>query len=147
MRIWILAVFLIAGCAGAKEAALRSALERVWNEGDMSVIDNAYTPELAHEIRSFIEENRALYPDIRIHIRDVVVKGDTWVTVWEATGTHKDLGQKVSIEGVSVRKRKGGVFVQETMFFDMKSVYDQLGFQVVPPDGLSPFDTRAASTR
>ncbi len=148
MRVSNLAlVVLLTGCAGAKEKALRSALEQVWNEGDMAVVDEAYTEELAYEVKQFILENRALYPDMEVEIREVVIRGDTWVSVWQVTGTHKDLKLKVSLEGVSVRKREKGKFVEERMFFDMKSVYDQLGFQVIPPEGVSPFDTEAAATR
>jgi hypothetical protein len=34
------------------------------------------------------------------------------------------------------------------MFYDMKSVFDQLGFRVLPPEGASPFDgVQAAASR
>ncbi len=129
----------LGGCGAAKEKAIESAMERIWNDGDLAVIDEAYTPELAHEVRRFVQENRDLYPDIEIEIGDVVIKGDTWVTVWAATGTHRDLNRKVRLEGVSVRKRADGRFVEEAMFYDMKSVFDQLGFQVTPPEGTGPY--------
>lgn len=128
------------GCAGAKEAAIKGAMHDIWNEGDLSVIDAAYSAELAAEVKEFVAENRALYPDIEVTVGDVVVRGDKWVTTWTVQGTHKDLGKAVVIEGVSVRTRTDGVFVEEKMFYDRKSVYDQLGFRVVPPEGVSPFD-------
>ena len=140
-----LALLLTVGCASAKQKALESAMDQIWNQGDLTLIDKAYSPELAPQIRQFVEENRALYPDIHIEIRDVVVKGNTFVTHWSVHGTHRDLKVPVTIEGMSIRKREGGVFVEESMYYDMKSVYDQLGFMVVPPEGASPFDPPTAA--
>ncbi len=143
MNRWILLLVPLAlGCAAAKEKALRDAMDRVWNDGDLSVIDEAYVPELAHEVRRFVEENRTLYPDIRVTMDDVIVRGNRYVSVWTVTGTHRDLGQEVTVQGVSVRTREGGQFTEETMIYDAKAVYDQLGFDVVPPEGVSPFVTR-----
>jgi len=129
----------ITAVAGAKDAAVKAAMEKIWEEGDLSVIDDAYEEELGNEIRRFVQENRDLYPDLKIEIVDSVIKGNRYVTVWEAIGTHKDLKRRVRLEGVSVRTREGGVFTEEKMFYDQKSIYDQLGFTVSPPEGLSPF--------
>lgn len=131
------------GCAGAKQKALESALYEIWNEGNLEIIDDAYEPELAYEVKEFVRENRELYPDIEIAIEEVIVKGPHFVTLWSVTGTHRAVGRSVTLEGVSVRRREGGRFVEESMFFDMKAVYDQLGFRVVPPDALSPFEAAA----
>ncbi len=131
--------------AGAKEAAVERAMQKIWQDGDMGVIAEAYEEELGNEIARFVQENRELYPDIEIDIVDSVIKGNRYVTVWTATGTHKDLGKKVSLEGVSIRKREGGKFVEEKMFYDQKSIYDQLGFVVSPPAGVSPFEAAAVS--
>jgi hypothetical protein len=145
-RIALVLALGLTGCASAiKEKAIEDAMDRIWNQGDLTVIDDNYTPELAHEIKTFVEENRALYPDIHVEINGVIVKGPYFVTEWTVTGTHRDLGKKVTLEGVSVRKRVDGKFVEESMFFDMKSVYDQLGFKVVPPEGTSPFDPPEAA--
>jgi hypothetical protein len=141
-RVALLLLPALVGCAAAKERALRDAMDRIWNEGDLSVIDAAYEPELAHEVKRFVEENRTLYPDIHVEIDDVIARGDRFVSVWTVTGTHRDLGVPVRVQGVSVRRREGGRFVEETMIYDAKAVYDQLGFRVQPPEGTSPFFTR-----
>lgn len=125
--------------AGAKDQAVETAMKKIWEQGDLSVIDNAYEVEVGNEVKRFVQENRDLYPDLKIEITDSVIKGNRFVTVWRATGTHKALGQRVVLEGVSVRTRTGGKFVTERMFYDQKSIYDQLGFQVIPPEGVSPF--------
>lgn len=135
---------LLSGCAGMKEQAVSRAMEQIWNEGDLSVVDRAYTPELAAEVKRFVTDNRALYPDIQVHIDNVIVKGDQFVTQWTVKGTHRDLGKPVTLSGVSIRRYEGGVFVEESMIYDLKAVYDQLGFRVVPPAGVQPFDTPGA---
>lgn len=129
--------------AGAKEDALEKAMEDLWEKGDLTVIDRAYAPEIAPKIKEFVVENRALYPDIQVSIDDVVVKGPYWISTWTVTGTHKDLKKPVTLKGVSFRVREGGLFVSESMYYDMKTVYDQLGFKVVPPEGISPFEPAA----
>lgn len=148
LRIVLLSLVPLAGCAGAKQAAVESAMYKIWNDGDLSVIDRAYEPELAWEIKRFVQENRDLYPDIEVSITDSVIKGNRYVTKWQVHGTHRDLDKPVTLDGVSVRKREGGVFVQEAMFYDMKSVYDQLGFRVIPPAGTGPYGSvDAAASR
>ncbi|MBM4365285.1 MAG: SRPBCC domain-containing protein [Deltaproteobacteria bacterium] len=128
-------------CASMKEQAVTRAMDRIWNQGDLTAIDEAYTPELAAEVKRFVIDNRTLYPDIKIHIDRFITQGDMFVTQWTVTGTHKDLHKPVTLHGVSVRRYEGGKFVEETMIYDLKSVYDQLGFRVVPPAGVQPFDT------
>ncbi len=132
------------GCATMKEQAVRGAMDRIWNQGDLSAIDESYTPELAEEVKRFVVENRTLYPDINVTIERVTTQGNIFVTEWTVRGTHKDLHLPVTLRGVSVRKYEGGKFVEQTMTYDLKSVYDQLGFRVVPPAGVMPFDTPGA---
>jgi hypothetical protein len=127
--------------AGAKDKAIENAMEKIWEQGDFSVIDEAYEEEIGNEVKRFVKQNRDLYPDLEIEIVDSIIKGNRFVTVWKATGTHIGLKKKVVLEGVSVRTREGGKFTQERMFFDTKRIYDQLGFEITPPEGLSPFTT------
>lgn len=127
--------------AGAKDQAIENAMEKIWEQGDLSVIDEAYEEEIGNEVKRFVQQNRDLYPDLQIEIVDSVIKGNRFVTVWRATGTHAALKKPVVLEGVSVRTREGGRFTEERMFFDTKTIYDQLGFEITPPDGLSPFTT------
>ncbi len=135
---------LLLACATVKERAVTDAMDRIWNQGDLSAIDEAYTPELAAEVKRFVVDNRTLYPDIKIHIDRFVTQRDIFVTQWTVTGTHKDLHKPVTLHGVSVRRYEGGKFVEESMIYDLKAVYDQLGFRVVPPAGVQPFDTPGA---
>jgi len=142
-----LAVFgaaLLSACAGAKQAAVENAMYALWNDGDLSIIEENYAPELQNGVREFVEEYREIYPDITVTIDDFISKGDRYITQWTVTGTHRDLGIPVTLSGVSVRTRSGGVFVEESLYYDMKSVYDQLGFRLVPPEGATPFGPQEA---
>ncbi len=127
------------GCAGAKQKAVEDAMYALWNEGDLTVIEDNYAPELQNGVREFVEEYRAIYPDVDVRIDEFITSGPYFVTLWTVTGTHKDLGIPVELSGVSVRVREGGQFVREHMYYDMKDVYDQLGFRLVPPEGATPF--------
>jgi len=139
----LVSLALLTGCAAAKLQIIEESMIDIWEHGNLARIDAAYEPELGHELKRFVTENRELYPDIRVSIVDSVIKGNRYVTVWTVTGTHKDLGRKVVLEGVSVRTREDGKIVEEHMFYDAKSIYDQLGFTVTPPAGLSPFSALA----
>jgi hypothetical protein len=130
----------LSGCSGAIEKRVRSSMDEIWVQGNLSLIDQKYEPELAYEVKAFVRENRTLYPDLELHIEDLVVKSGDIVTTWRVEGTHKDLGERVVLRGVSLRKIDKGKIVAEEMFFDRKAVYDQLGFTVTPPDALSPFE-------
>ena len=132
-------LMLLWACAGAKQAAVEDAMTAVWNRGEVERIDAAYAPELRNGAKEFVDEYRTVYPDLAVTIDDVIVKGDRIVTLWTVNGTHKDLGLPVTLEGVSVRTLDGRTIVEEHRFYDMKSVYDQLGFRLVPPDGATPF--------
>lgn len=142
MRILLPLLVLLPACASMKRQALEDAMEAIWERGDLDRIDAAYEPELAWEVRRFVEENRALYPDLELRIDDVIIQGNRFVTAWTVTGTHRDLGRRVELSGVSIRTREGGRIVEEQMFYDAKAIYDQLGFRVVPPEDLSPFVSR-----
>ncbi len=130
---------MLSGCAAAKSAAVQSAMHEIWDEGNLARIDEAYAPEVANAIKEFVVEYRTVYPDIEVEIVDSVVQGDRIVTLWTVRGTHKDLGKRVELDGVSVRTIGGGKIVDEQMYYDMKTVYDQLGFRMTPPDGATPF--------
>lgn len=135
-----LSLLAVAGCAkNIKGEAIASAMDKVWNEGDLTVLDEAYAPDAVNGVREFVVEHRALYPDITISVDDYVVSGPQIVTMWSATGTHKDLGKKVTIRGVSIRRIEDRKIVEEVMFYDQKAVYDQLGFQLIAPDEATPF--------
>jgi steroid delta-isomerase-like uncharacterized protein len=83
------------------KAAVQEFYERGWNRGDLSVIDELFSPEYQdHDAtaqtgtsgldgaRQFIETFRAAIPDLHVEIEDQYAEGSTVTTRWTATGTH-----------------------------------------------------------
>ena len=142
MRVLLRVLLLIAltGCASRQEKAVRNTMDAIWNDGNIPLIHQSYARSLTHEIKRFVVDIRELCPDIKVEIDDVIIKGPKMVTLWRVSGTHRTLGLPLNLEGVSVRTSQGGLFVDQQMFYDVKDIYDRLGFEVVPPKGLSPFE-------
>jgi steroid delta-isomerase-like uncharacterized protein len=104
------------------KAAVREFYDRGWNRGDLSAIDELFSPEYDdHDAaaqtgksgldaaRRFIETFRAAVPDLRVEIEDQYAEGSTVTTRWTATGTHEGtlMGvpathQRVEVSGISI---------------------------------------------
>jgi steroid delta-isomerase-like uncharacterized protein len=84
------------------KATVREFYDRGWNQGDLSVIDELFSPEYEdHDAaaqtgtrgldaaREFIEMFRAAIPDLRVEIEGQYAEGSTVITRWTASGTHE----------------------------------------------------------
>jgi steroid delta-isomerase-like uncharacterized protein len=84
------------------KAAVQEFYDRGWNRGDLSVIEELFSPEYEdHDAaaqtgttgldgaRQFIEMFRAAMPDLHVEIEDQYAEGSTVTTRWTATGTHE----------------------------------------------------------
>ena len=81
------------------------------------------------------------FPDLKIILDDIKIKGRKAFLNWTATGTHKGAlgdnpptGKKVKVHGFSVWtfKRKGKA-LREDAFFDNLEMYQQLGYTLKAP--------------
>jgi steroid delta-isomerase-like uncharacterized protein len=104
------------------KAAVREFYERGWNQGDLSVIDDLFSPEYDdHDAaaqtgtsgldaaRQFIRTFRAAIPDLHVEIEGQYAEGSTVATRWTATGTHEGalMGvaathRRVEVSGISI---------------------------------------------
>jgi steroid delta-isomerase-like uncharacterized protein len=104
------------------KAAVREFYDRAWNQGDLSVIDELFSPEYQdHDAaaqtgasgldaaRRFIEMFRAAIPDLHVAIEDQYAEGSTVTTRWIASGTHEGtlIGvpathRRVEVSGISI---------------------------------------------
>ena len=104
------------------KAAVREFYERGWNQGDLSVIDELFSPDYEdHDAaaqtgtsgleaaRRFIEMFRAAIPDLHVAIEDQYADGSTVTTRWTASGTHEGtlIGvpashRRVEVSGISI---------------------------------------------
>jgi steroid delta-isomerase-like uncharacterized protein len=104
------------------KAAIQEFYDRSWNRGDLSVIDELFSPgyrdhdAAAHTDRSgldaarqFIETFRGAVPDLHVEIEAQYAEGSTVTTRWRATGTHQGtlMGvpathRAIAVSGISI---------------------------------------------
>ena len=63
-------------------------LEEAWNNGNVDVVDELFTPELSARLKPLISAFRAGFPDWHCVIDDFVVEGDKVVNRWTGKATH-----------------------------------------------------------
>jgi steroid delta-isomerase-like uncharacterized protein len=133
------------------KALARRALEEVWNQGKLAVIDELTASNATYNdpnvpdgkftgpegMKKFVQIYRGAFPDVRITINDQIAEGDKVVTRWTATGTQK--GQLMGIAptnkhaivtGVDIARFHDGKVVEAWASYDMFGMLQQLG--VVP---------------
>jgi steroid delta-isomerase-like uncharacterized protein len=104
------------------KAAVREFYERGWNRGDLSVIDELFSPEYQdHDAtsqtgksrlegaRRFIETFRAAFPDLRVEIEDQYADVSTVITRWTASGTHE--GTLMGVPATRRHVEVGGISI------------------------------------
>jgi steroid delta-isomerase-like uncharacterized protein len=104
------------------KAAVREFYDRGWNQGDLSVVDELFSPEYQdHDAaaqtgasgpeaaRRFIEIFRAAIPDLHVAIEDQYAEASTVTTRWIATGTHE--GTLIGVPATHRRVAVGGISI------------------------------------
>lgn len=130
------------------KAAVQEFYERGWNRGDLSVIDELFSPEYEdHDAavqtgiggidgaRQFIETFRAAIPDLHAEIEAQYAEGSTVTTRWTATGTHEGtlMGvpathRRLEVTGISIdRFDEEGRFVEGWGNWDGIALLRQIG--------------------
>jgi steroid delta-isomerase-like uncharacterized protein len=130
------------------KAAVQEFYERAWNRGDLSVLDELFSPEYEdHDAtaqtgtgglegaRQFIQSFRAASPDLHVEIKDQYAEGSTVITRWTATGTHAGtlMGvpatqRPVKVSGISIdRFDEQGRFVEGWGNWDGIALLRQIG--------------------
>jgi steroid delta-isomerase-like uncharacterized protein len=132
------------------KAIVRRFIEEVWNKGNLSVVDELFTPNYEHHDVSSpdfgrgpeSEKKRATlyrtaFPDLRLTIEDIIAEGETVMTRWSCRGTHKgDLsgitptGKQFNITGVTIARLANGKLAEGYVNWDALGLMQQLG--VVP---------------
>jgi predicted ester cyclase len=63
-------------------------IDEVLNGGDLALIDELYSPELAPAARRWIQPFRSAFPDVRMEIVELVAEGDRVVGRFRCSGTN-----------------------------------------------------------
>lgn len=144
------------------KALARRAIEEVWNQGKLTVIDELVGSNATYHdanvpggkftgpegVKQFVQIYRNAFPDVRITIEDQIAEGDKVVTRWTAVGTHKGelmgiapTNKRATVTGIDFERFQNGKVVESFASYDMLGMLQQLG--VVP--SLTPAGTSAKS--
>ena len=161
LTVFAMVMLLIVGACGSEVAqteeemkALSERMLQVWNEGNLALIDELFTPDyVGHEVdtaedlvgadalKEWVTSVRTSYPDFNNTLEELIIKGDKIVMRWTATGTHTgsrgDLpptGKQVRFSGVTVSRVVNGKMAETWVFYNQAAVLLQLGFELVPPE-------------
>jgi len=125
----------------------RLIFEEVWNNKNTAAIDELMAADYVHHdpqspkfsdgregYKQLVAHYLNAFPDSHFTIDDEVQEGDTAVTRWTVTGTHKgDLptlpasGKTFSVTGITVARLKEGKFVESWNNWDALGLMQQLG--------------------
>jgi steroid delta-isomerase-like uncharacterized protein len=131
------------------KALIRRLLEEAVNKGNLSVVDESLSTDYVYReptvgekrgragSRELVTMYRNAFPDAKLTIDEQIAEGDTVVTRWTATGTHRGelfgvapTGKTVRVQGVLTSRIVNGKVVEETEIYDALGMLRQLG--VVP---------------
>jgi serine phosphatase RsbU (regulator of sigma subunit) len=122
------------------KARFRHYLEEAWNQSNLEVVDEIFDRYLSHQpdgsvlergpedVKRFVGEFRAAFPDLRINPDDQIAEGDKVVSHGTIRGTHQGefrgmapTGEEMEIEGMAVFR-----FSSEGKVVESWDSYDQL---------------------
>jgi steroid delta-isomerase-like uncharacterized protein len=144
---------------------VRRVFQELWNQGNLSVADQLFTPNYTHHDssspdfghgpeseRKRVTLYRTAFPDLRLTIEDLIAEGDTVMARWSCHGTHKgDLsgiaptGKPFTISGVTVARLLNGKLAEGYVNWDALGLMQQLG--VVPQLAKAQAVAATSSTR
>jgi predicted ester cyclase len=123
--------------AEENKAMLRRLVE-AHNEGNMEVMDELFTPELAEQAKQGFTAFRSAFPDWREEIVDVVAEEDRVVGRFKCSGTHRGemmgiapTGRRMEVDEVYFLRVQDGKFVEFWGLEDNLTRMRQLG--LLPP--------------
>jgi predicted ester cyclase len=123
--------------AEENKAMLRRLVD-AHNTGNMDVVDELFTPELAEQAKQEYAAFRSAFPDWREEIVDVVVEEDKVVGRFKCSGTHRGemmgiapTGRHMEVDEVYFLRVENGKFVEFWGLEDNLTRMRQLG--LLPP--------------
>jgi steroid delta-isomerase-like uncharacterized protein len=139
------------------------AFEGIWNSGDLDLIDELYAPDVrihhpyspsplvGHvELKQLVQEIRNAFPDLHIHVRDMLADVDRVIFRWQLFGTQQgqflDLapsGRSVTLSGITIDRIEDGLIVEQWTECDLYS----LQRQIEQPKGQSWKDERVRARK
>jgi steroid delta-isomerase-like uncharacterized protein len=122
------------------KAIFRRYIEEVWNQGNLEVADEIFDRYVSHQpdgsvlergpedVKRFVSEFRAAFPDLRLSIEEQIADGDKVVIRATFRGTHQrefrsmaPTGKEVEVKGITIFR-----FSSEGKVVESWDSYDQL---------------------
>ncbi len=141
-----------------REIVLR-VIEEAWNQGKMEVLDEHFAPEYVYHhfpfpdvegveaYKQYIADTRNSYPDFKLTVEEIIIKGDIAVVRGTFSGTNTGelptlgipaTGKQVTFKWCSVSHRANGKTAEEWNYVDYLGLMQQLGFTLTPPQPPAP---------
>ena len=141
-----------------REIVLR-VIEEAWNQGKMEVLDEHFSPEYVYHrfpfpdvegleaYKQYIADTRNGYPDFKLTVEEMIIKGDVAVVRGTFSGTNTGesptlgipaTGKQVTFKWCSVSHRVNGKTAEEWNYVDWLGFMQQLGFTLTPPQPPAP---------
>ena len=124
------------------KATFRRYIEEVWNRTNLEVVDEIFDRYLSHQpdgptlqrgpedVKRFVREFRAAFPDFRISIDDQIAEGDKVMVHATIRGTHQTEFRDMAPTGKHIEERGFSVFrfsEEGKVVESWDSYYSQLG--------------------
>jgi steroid delta-isomerase-like uncharacterized protein len=134
------------------QAFTNSVLE-MWNEANITIVDEVYAPEIVRHdcgipedieglenVKNHLENFFNAFPDLNITVDETIVAGNKMAQRWTMSGTNTGSwgemppsGKNVRLSGVSIVHFVNGKAVEIWDFYNVLDMMLQLGFTLTPP--------------
>jgi len=141
------------GITEEEVGAWTDSVLRMWNEANLTVVDEVYAPELVRHdcglpddivglenIKNYLTNFFNAFPDLNITVDETIAVGNKLVQRWTLKGTNTGSmaemppsGKNVLVSGVSIVHMVNGKAVEIWDFYNALDMYQQLGFTLIPP--------------
>lgn len=131
-------------------SAIRRVFRDVWSRGDLSAIDELFTPDFVghfpettvhgrEELRAAVIAHRRSFPDWTEEVEETIVDCDRVVVRFTSSGTNSGeflgrppTGNRVEISEVVIFRLRDGKIAEQWVYPDILAMQRQLGQQVRP---------------
>ena len=160
MRMRMISLILMMGCAGAgsavagesaeqRKAVARRVFEEIFNQGRFEVADEIYAKDfVSHGVSrdaGLAEDQeaargwKAAFPDLKMSVDLMIAEGNLVTVLWSGKGTNTGTGnglpatgKRLSGRGITIWRIEGGKIREEWSEFDQMRILTQLGLLPAP---------------
>jgi steroid delta-isomerase-like uncharacterized protein len=129
---------------------VRRDIEEIWNRGKLDVADATYAPTAQiHDpvmrtlplgpegVKQFARTLRDSFPDLHLHIDDIVAEGDIVAVRYHSTGTHRQpfmgipaTGRFATVPGLGMHRIENERVVETWLQWDVVGMLEGMGLEL-----------------